>query len=138
MARQEKSQRQLRVGEVLRHALVDILLRQKLHDTDIDSTAVTVTEVAVSPDLKNATAYCTVLGGRDVDPAVAGLNQARREIRRHLARAVALRFTPEIRFQADRTLDQASAIDALLKSPRVARDLQKPARAEWEPETPDK
>ena len=124
MSRQIKSQRQLRVGELLRHALADIVAREKLREADLQGAMLTITEVTVSPDLKSATAYCSLLGGGDIDRVIAALNGARREIRRHLGSNVSLKFTPDIKFKADHTLDQANAIDALLNSPRVAKDLQ--------------
>lgn len=124
MSKHTKSQRQLRVGELLRHALADIVAREKLHEADLHGAMLTITEVTVSPDLKSATAFCSLLGGGDIDGVIASLNGARREIRRHLGASVSLKFTPDIKFKIDRTLDQASAIDALLNSPRVAKDLQ--------------
>lgn len=137
MSRQIKSQRQLRVGELVRHALVDIVTREKLREVDLGGAMLTITEVTVSPDLKSATAFCSLLGGGDLDRVIAALNGARREIRRHLAANISLKFTPDIKFKPDHTLDQASAIDALLSSPRVAKDLQNKNRQASSPEDDD-
>ncbi len=117
------SQRQLRVGEVVRHALVEILAREDVRDPDLLDRPVTVTQVTVTPDLKAATVYCASLGGRADDVVVAALNRCRSYLRGQLGRRLTLKYTPSLTFKQDRSFDQASAIDALLHSPRVARDL---------------
>lgn len=109
------SQRQLRVGEELRHALVQVLERGDIRDPDVAGVTVTVTEVRVSPDLKNASAFVIPLGGAETDRVVAGLNRARPFVRREIARMVQLRYAPDIKFVRDDSFDEAGRIDALLK-----------------------
>jgi len=121
------SQRQLRVGEELRHALVRILAHEHFRDPALDGVQVTVTEVRISPDLRNATAFVVPFGGGEGTDLVAALNRAAGFFRAQLAHAVSLRFAPTIRFEIDRTFEQASRIDQLLHDPRVERDLQGPA-----------
>ena len=113
----EKSQRQLRVGEQIRHGLAEILLRGTFRDPDLQSLNVSVTEVRISPDLKNATAYIIPLGG-DADlteKTVKALNRAAPFLRGELAREIELRSTPALKFTADTSLDYAQHIDELLK-----------------------
>lgn len=119
----EPSQRQLRVGEELRHALVQSLERGHIHDPDIVGQPITVTEVRPSPDLKNATAYVMPLGGVNQDKTVAALNRASGFLRREVAQQVHLKYVPKILFKADRSFDEGDQIDDLLRSPEVARDL---------------
>lgn len=110
------SQRQLRVGEELRHAIVRILERGDLRDPVLANATITVTEVRVSPDLKNATAFVIPLGGVNAEPVVAALGKARAFIRHQIAHMVDLRYAPEIRFERDTSFDEADRIDALLKT----------------------
>jgi len=117
------TQRQLRVGEELRHALVHIMERAHFRDPDLMGVSVTITEVRVSPDLKNATAYVTRLGGENVDTLVAALKRAAPYIRGQLAKAVKLRVAPVVTFAADMSFDYASTINNILHSPDVSRDL---------------
>jgi ribosome-binding factor A len=117
------SQRQLRVGEELRHALAHLLERGELRDPALHDVTVTVTEVRVSPDLKNATAYVMPLGGGHAPEVVAALKRSAPYVRGALARAVQLRHAPQIGFALDTSFDHASRIDALLHRPDVARDL---------------
>jgi ribosome-binding factor A len=117
------SQRQYRVGEELRHALAHILDHAHFRDPDLSGVSVTVTEVRISPDLRNATAYVTPLGGRDMDKVVAALNRASGYFRREIARAVVLRVVPDIAFVPDTSFDYSTRIDAILAAPQVARDL---------------
>ena len=117
------SQRQLRVGEELRHAIAWILERGEIRDPGLGAQPVTVTEVRVSPDLRYATAYVMPLGGGDTEQEVAALNRAASFVRRRIGRAVKLRYLPGINFVADATFDQAQHIDELLRDPAVARDL---------------
>lgn len=117
-------QRQLRVGEEIRHALSRILARGDLRDPVLAAAQVTVTEVRMTPDLKAATAFVTPLGGGDAADLLAALRRAAGWIRGQVAREVTLRFAPEIRFEADRSFDQASRIERLLREPAVARDLE--------------
>jgi ribosome-binding factor A len=119
------SQRQLRVGEALRHALVEVLARGELRDPALTSLQVTVTEVRVSPDLKAATAFVLPFGGGDAEALARGLNHAAGYFRKSLADAVELRVAPTIRFEPDRAFGQADRVEMLLRSPAVARDLAK-------------
>ena len=120
------SQRQLRVGEELRHILAQVLERGELHDPAVKDMPITVTEVRTSPDLKNATAFVIPLGGDAVvmDRVLEGLNRAAPHVRRVLAEKVHLRHTPRINFLADTSFDEAGYIEALLRHPAVARDLK--------------
>lgn len=117
------SQRQLRVGEELRHALARILGRGDLADPALDGVPVTVTEVRMSPDLRNATAFVTPFGGGDTAGVVKALNRAGGYFRGQIAHEVKLRLTPSIRFTADTSFDEAQRVEALLHDPVVARDL---------------
>jgi ribosome-binding factor A len=118
------TQRQLRVGEELRHSLAWIFERTDFRDPKLANLAVTVTEVRVSPDLKNATAFITPLGGGDATETVAALNRAKAFLRGEMARSVNLRHAPRISFQPDETFDQAGHIGDLLNLPEVQRDLK--------------
>jgi ribosome-binding factor A len=120
---QSRSQRQLRVGEELRHALSQLLARGGLRDPQLAEANLTVTEVRVSPDLKNATAFVVPLGGGDPEPVVAALNHAAGFLRSQLGQEVQLRHTPRLSFQADHTFDEAARISAILHHPRVAQDV---------------
>jgi len=117
------SQRQLRVGEELRHALAEVLSRGVLRDPDVAGASVTVTEVRVGPDLRNATAYIMPLGGADIGPVIAGLNRAAPFLRREVARRVRLRFATAFVFRADTAFETATRIDRLLSDPAVAADI---------------
>ena len=117
------SQRQLRVGEELRYALASILERGDIRDPGLGGITVTVTEVRVSPDLHNATAFVIPLGGGEAEDVVAALNRAAPFLRRKIGKAVKLKYLPGFNFIADQSFDQAGRIDDLLKDPSVARDL---------------
>ena len=119
------SQRQLRVGELIRHKLAEMLSRGDIHDDVIASHVITVPEVRLSPDLKLATVYVIPLGGEDVQPVIEALNRHKRFIRGEIAHAVNLKYAPELRFRRDETFEEASRIDALLASPQVRRDVDK-------------
>lgn len=119
------SQRQLRVAEMIRHKLAEMLGRGEIHDDVLAAHVVTISEVRMSPDLKLATAYVMPLGGRDIAPVLAALDRNRRFIRGELAHAVNLKFAPDIRFREDETFEEASRIEALLHSPRVRSDIEK-------------
>ncbi len=119
----QPSQRQLRVGEELRHALARILERGEIRDADVAGRGVTVTEVSVSPDLRQATVFVVPLGGGEAGPLLAGLTRVRPFLRRRLAQEVRLRVVPELSFEADTSFDRAERIDQLLRSPSVRRDL---------------
>ena len=118
------SQRQLRVGELVRHKLSEMLSRGEIHNDVLASQVVTIPEVRMSPDLKIATAFVMPLGGGDTAQVIAALNDNRKYIRGEVARAVALKFAPDVRFLADESFDEASRIDALLNSPRVRQDIE--------------
>ncbi len=118
------SQRQLRVGEALRKALAEIFLRIEIADPDLAGASVTVSEVRSSPDLKNATVYVLPLGGDNEDLVVAALERHKKFVRGELARRVSLRHMPELSFELDVTFAQSDAVDALLRNPRVAQDIE--------------
>lgn len=117
------SQRQLRVGEVIRHELASMLARGEVHDEVLASHVVSVTEVKLTPDLKLATAYIMPLGGQAEKEVLAALDKHRRYMRGELARRLDLRFAPDIRFRRDETFDEADRISRLLRDDRVRRDL---------------
>jgi ribosome-binding factor A len=119
----EPSQRQLRVGEELRHGLARILQRGELREPPLQDVAVTVTEVQVSPDLKSATAYVMPLGGRHRSEVIEALTRSAGYLRGQLAREVPLRFSPQLAFALDTSFDHASRINELLHRPEVERDL---------------
>jgi ribosome-binding factor A len=118
------SQRQLRVGEEIRHSLVQIFARGELRDPELAEAAVTVTEVRVSPDLKAATVFVTPFGGGDAAALIKALKRAAPFLRRELARSAVLRVAPSLRFEPDRSFENATRIDLLLGNPAVARDLE--------------
>ena len=124
------SQRQLRVGEELRQTLAGIVGRGGLRDPGLHGVTITITEVRMSPDLRNATVFVTALGGAAGADLIAALNRARPYLRRAVARVVRLKYVPDLAFQPDRTFDQAGRIDALLRDPSVARDLETPPGGE--------
>ena len=128
------SQRQLRVGETVRHAVAEILSQGSVHDPDLEGHIITVPEVRMSPDLKLATAYVMPLGGLDEAPVIAALERHRKVLRQEVARRVNLKFAPELRFRRDETFDEAARIDKLLRDERVQRDLET-GHEDDEPET---
>ncbi|HMT13637.1 MAG TPA: 30S ribosome-binding factor RbfA [Aestuariivirga sp.] len=117
------SQRQLRAGELIRHALSEILMRGETGDPELDRLMPSVHEVQMSPDLKIATAYVRSLVSGQDEQALAALNRHRKFIRGLVAPRLDMKFMPEIRYRIDTALDYASKIDDLLRSPAVARDL---------------
>jgi len=117
------SQRMLRVGELVRHALAGLFTRGEIEDDALAGAVITVPEVRMSPDLKLASAYIMPLGGERAAEIVAALNRHQRFIRGRVAPEVDLKFAPEIRFFVDETFDEFGKIDALLRSDRVQRDL---------------
>src|SRR5690606_4180282 len=118
------SQRQLRVGEMIRHALAQMLARGDIHDDVIATHVITVSEVRMSPDLKLATVFVRPLGGEDIEPVLAAFERNKRFLRGEIAHAVNLKYAPELRFRADRSFDEARRIEELLQSPAVRRDLE--------------
>ena len=117
------SQRQLRVGELVRHALADIFQQGAVHDPDLEGVLVTVPEVRMTPDLKLATAFVMPLGGKGADKLVAVLDRHRKFLRGEVGHRVDLRFVPDLRFRLDESFDEGARIDSLLRSPEVKRDL---------------
>ena len=117
------SQRQLRVGELIRHELAAMLSRGDVHDPVIEAHMITVPEVRMSPDLRLATIYIMPLGGRDEKAVLAALDRNKRYVRGEIARRVNLKFAPEIRFRVDERFDEAERIEKLLRTPDVQRDL---------------
>lgn len=117
------TQRQLRVGEELRHALARILARGELRDPALAGVTVTVTEVRVGADMKNATAFVVPLGGGEMDPLVAALDHAAGFLRTQLGNEVRLRHVPRLSFEADRSFDEATRVQQILARPSVRRDL---------------
>ena len=119
----QPTQRQLRVGEELRHALVAVFERNELRDPILCDRAITVSEVRMGRDLRSATAFVAPLGGGDADAVVAALTRAASFLRSAVAKSVRLRYMPSLRFEYDRSFDQADHIDELLRRPAIARDL---------------
>jgi len=117
------SQRQLKVGELIRHALADIFARREIIDDVLNRHSLTVPEVRMSPDLKLATVYVLTLGGGEVEEAVAHLDKHKRYLRGLLAKRVRMKFIPELRFKVDTSFAASARIEELLASPKVARDL---------------
>lgn len=117
-------QRQLRVGEEIRHLLADLLERGNMRDPDLREATITVTSVDVSPDLRNAIAFVMPLGGKDMERILAALKRAAPWFRARVSEKAGLRSAPEIRFELDRTFDEADRIGALLRRPDVARDIK--------------
>ena len=119
------SQRQLRVGELVRHAFADILAHGSVHDEDLEGHIITVPEVRMTADLRLATIYVMPLGGRDADTVIEALDRNKRFLRGEIARRVNLKFAPDIRFRIDERFDEAERIEKLLRTPAVQRDLGK-------------
>jgi len=118
------SQRQLRVGETVRHAVAQILAHGGVHDPVLEAHLITVPEVRMSPDLKLATIYVMPLGGHDTDMVIAALDHNKKFLRGEIARRVNLKFAPDIRFRVDERFDEAERIEKLLRTPAVQRDLK--------------
>jgi ribosome-binding factor A len=128
------SQRQLRVGEMLRHALSQILVRGDIRDPDLDGVSVTITQVKPSGDMRHATVFCEPLGGQHADRTIKALNRHKAFIRGAMGHMIELKFTPELRFIEDDSFAEAERIENLLKSERVARDLKAEDDSEDDPE----
>jgi ribosome-binding factor A len=118
------SQRALRAGELIRHAVAEILSRGEVHDPVLEGHLVTVPEVRMSPDLRLASVYVMPLGGKDAPDVLAALERHKKYLRGEIARRVNLKFAPDIRFLLDERFDEAERIERLLRTPEVARDLQ--------------
>lgn len=117
------SQRQLRAGELIRHALVEVLREEDIADPDLDGVSVTVTEVRMSPDLRHAHCFVEPLGGQDAGRVVSALNRHARFLRGRLGRGIDMKFTPDLRFAHDESFTEAARMEALFRDPKVARDL---------------
>lgn len=121
---QGPTQRQLRAGELVRHAVADILGQGDLHDEALEGAVVTVTEVRMSPDLRHAVCFVEPLGGAHAGEVVEALNRHARYLRGRLGREIEMKFTPDLKFVHDQSFDEASRMDALFRRPEVQRDLQ--------------
>jgi ribosome-binding factor A len=119
------SQRQLRVGELIRHALSELFTRGEVHDPVIESHLITIPEVRMTVDLRMATIYVMPLGGRDTGEVIEALNRNKKFLRGGIARHVNLKFAPDIRFRLDERFDEAERIEKLLRTPAVHRDLKR-------------
>ena len=119
------SQRQLRVGEIIRHALAEMLSRGEVHDPVIEAHMITVPEVAMTADLRLATIYVMPLGGRDAQPVLEALERNKKFLRGEIAHRVNLKFAPDIRFRFDERFDEAERIEKILRTPEVRRDLER-------------
>lgn len=128
------SQRQLRVGEQVRHAMAEILAQGNVHDVDLEGHIITVPEVRMSPDLKLATVYVMPLGGRDTEVIIAALERNKKFLRGEVARRVNLKFAPDLRFRVDEQFDEAERIEKLLRTPAVQKDLEQDPDSDREEE----
>jgi ribosome-binding factor A len=129
------TQRQLRAGELVRHALVDIFREEEISDPALAGVSVTVTEVRVSPDLRHATAFVEPLGGQHYPEVIAALNKHAKFIRGRLGKLIDLRFTPEVKFLHDESFNEAARMNRLFDDPRVAQDLRpQPPSDSWKDE----
>ena len=117
------SQRQLRVGELIRHALAEMFSRSEIHDPVIEAHMITIPEVAMTADLRLATVYVMPLGGKDEKEVVAALERNKKFLRGEIAHRVNLKFAPDVRFRVDERFDEAERIEKLLRTPAVQRDL---------------
>jgi ribosome-binding factor A len=118
------SQRQLRAGEIVRHALAEILRTEDIADAALAGESISIAEVRMSPDLRHATVFASSLSGRDKDELASALNRHQRFLRGELARRIELKYIPELVFRGDHVAEAAGRIEALLRSPSVARDLK--------------
>jgi ribosome-binding factor A len=123
--RAEPSQRQLRVGELVRHAMSEMLVRGDVHDPVLEGHLITVPEVRMTPDLRLATIYVMPLGGKDGPEVIEAFERNKRFLRGELARRINLKFAPDIRFRIDERFDEAERIERLLRAPEIKRDLDK-------------
>lgn len=129
----EPSQRMLRVAELIRHAMADLLTRGAINDPVLDGHVVTVPRVKMSPDLKLASVYVMPLGGKDTSDVIAALDRHKKYLRTEIAHRINLKFAPDIRFKIDDTFDNVAKIDALLNSDKVKQDLQRSQMPAEEP-----
>lgn len=119
------SQRQLRVGELIRRSLSQTLARGETHEPELAGVSITVSEVRISPDLRVATAYVLPLGGREVEKVMAALGRAKGELRRAVTREVNLKFSPTLRFEVDETFDKMDDTRRMLSDDKVRRDVER-------------
>lgn len=119
------SQRMLRMGELVRHALAEIFSRGEVHDPVLETHVITIPEVAMTPDLRHATAYVMPLGGRDERAVLDALNRNKKFMRGVVAKKINAKFAPDLHFRIDERFDRADEIDRLLKQPEVQRDLKR-------------
>lgn len=119
------SQRMLRVGELIRHRIAELLARGEVHDDVLASHVITIPEVRLSPDLKLATVYVMPLGGNDVKPVVEALTRNKKYLRAAVAETLNLRYAPDLQFKEDKTFEEVTRIDRLLDSPKVRQDIEK-------------
>ena len=117
------SQRQLRVGEMLRHALAEVLRENEIRDSDLEGVSVTITQVKPSPDMRYATVFCEPLGGQNAKAIIAALNRHKGFLRGEMGHLISTKFTPDLRFVEDESFAEAQKIETILKSPEVQRDL---------------
>jgi ribosome-binding factor A len=129
---QGPSQRQLRAGELIRHALVEILREEDFSDPELEGVSVTVTEVRMSPDLRHATVFVEPLGGGHADEVVEGLNRHAKFLRGRLGRGIDMKFTPDLKFLHDESFNEAQRMDRLFDDPKVQQDL----RRDFTPDAP--
>ena len=119
----EPSQRMLRVAELIRHSMADMLNRREVTDPVLETQVVTVPKVTMSPDLKLATIFVMPLGGKETAPVIEALDRNKKFLRGEVCRRINLKFAPEIRFKVDDSFENSARIDALLNSEKVRRDL---------------
>jgi ribosome-binding factor A len=119
------SQRMLRMGELVRHALAEMFSRGDVHDPVLETHVITIPEVAMTPDLRHATAYVMPLGGKDERAVIDALNRNKKYMRGVIAKKIQAKFAPDLHFRLDERFDRAEQIDKLLKQPEVQRDLRK-------------
>ena len=132
-APQGPSQRQLRAGELVRHALVEILREEEINDPALEGVSVTITEVRVSPDLRHATVFVEPLGGGHAPEVVDGLNRHAKFVRGRLGRMIDMKFTPDLKFLHDESFNEAARMGRLFEDPKVQQDL---ARHDFAPDEP--
>ncbi len=128
----EPTQRQLRVGEEIRHALSHVLMRDEAHISDLDGVSVTISVVKIGPDLKNATAYFTTLGGASDESALKTLNKFAPILRKLMGKRIHMRHIPKLYFKLDKSFELAGRVNAILNKPEVQRDLQAADESEEE------
>ncbi len=119
------TQRMLRIGELIRHRIAELLVRGDIHDDVIASHSITIPEVRISHDMRLATIYVMPLGGDDMKPVIDALERNKKYIRAQVAQTLNLRYAPDLRFREDQTFEEATRIDRLLDSPHVRQDIEK-------------